>query len=193
LTSLALAWTALKQWMAGTSPHRARVALGTTVAAITAGAGGLAFQLWRQDAGFPPMGDILRDYSKLSWVGPIRGTWLALLQIFQKPEFLPVFEMASALLFLGLLMAMAVRPRWRRGDWIIYMAVNLGLFTGVHTFEASAWRSIARYVLILFPGFIVLGDWLAGRSARVRLAYFAVSLGLQAILASLYALFWFIG
>jgi hypothetical protein len=193
LTGAALTWLGWIQWRR----HEARRPIGallpSLISAALAVVGGLSFQAWRALAGFPPMAAILQTGSKLTWVGPIYGTYYAFAQVIAKPEFLTVLETASAVLFAGLLAAMLLRPRWRRGEWLIYMVVNMVLFTGVHTFEASAWRSIARYVLILFPAFIVLGDWLAGRSERFRFGYLSISLALQVIFSSLYTVFWFLG
>jgi len=193
LTGAALAWLGWIQWRRHEIPRRLGALLPSLIGAGLALAGGLSFQAWRALAGFPPMASILQTGSKLAWVGPIYGTFYAFSQVIRKPEFLTVLETSSALLFAGLFAAMLIRPQWRRGEWLLYMGINLILFTGVHTFEASAWRSIARYVLILFPAFIVLGDWLEGQSRRFRFGYFAISLALQIIFSSLYSVFWFLG
>ncbi len=95
LSAASLAWIGLKQWRATPAGRRVGAVAGTLVAAGMAGAGGLAFQIWRQGAGFPPMSDILRDYSKLNWIGPLNGAWLAITQLVHKPEFLPIIEMAE--------------------------------------------------------------------------------------------------
>jgi hypothetical protein len=193
LSAAALAWLGWIQWRRKKEPRRIGDLLPSLISAGLAMVGGLSFQAWRAYAGFPPMASTLQTGSKLAWVGPIYGTYYALAQVIRKPEFLTVLETASALLFIALLGAMLLRPRWRRGEWLLYMGVNLILFTGVHTFEASAWRSIARYVLVLFPGFIILANWLVGRSRRFRFGYFSVSLALQVIFGSLYVVFWFLG
>ncbi len=193
LSAAALAWLGWIQWRRNKGAHSIGALIPSLVSAGLAVAGGLSFQAWRATAGFPPMATILQTESKLTWVGPIYGIYYAVVQVINKPEFLTGLETASALLFAALLAAMLIRPRWRRGEWLLYMGANLILFTGVHTFEASAWRSIARYVLILFPGFIILGNWLVGRSRRVRFGYFSISLSLQIIFSSLYVVFWFLG
>jgi hypothetical protein len=73
------------------------------------------------------------------------------------------------------------------------MGGNLAFFMSKHSLVASSWQSLARYVLVLFPAFIVLGDWLASLSPRWRFAYLLTSsLGLL-ILSALYAVGWFIG
>lgn len=193
LTGAALAWLGWVQWRQSAEDRPIRSLLPSLLSAALAVLGGLSFQLWRASAGFPPMATILQTGSKLAWVGPILGTYYAFAQVIAKPEFLTVLETSSAVLFVGLMVAMLVRPQWRRGEWLIYMAVNLALFTGVHTFEASAWRSIARYVLVLFPAFIVLADWLSKTSQRIRFGFFSISLALQIVFCSLYTVFWFLG
>jgi hypothetical protein len=193
LTGAALAWLGWVQWRQTQRPRRLRQLIPSLIGAGLAVVGGLGFQAWRALAGFPPMTVILETGSKLAWVGPLAGVGYAFSQVIHKPEFLTILETASAMIFTTLLVAMLVRPAWRRGEWLLYMGINLILFTGVHTFEASAWRSIARYVLILFPGFIVIADWLTQRSKGLRFGYFTLSLTLQIIFGSLYAVFWFIG
>jgi hypothetical protein len=193
LTAIPLAWMGWTQWRRQPSHRRSGELILSLASAAMAGVGGLAFQAWRARAGFPAMATLLQSSSKLTWVGPFKGIYYAFAQAISKPEFLPILETASAVLFSGLFMAMLIKPRWRRGEWLLYMGINLALFTGVHTFEASSWRSIARYVLILFPAFIVLADWLARSSSRIRFVYVSANLAAQIVFSALYVVFWFLG
>jgi hypothetical protein len=102
-------------------------------------------------------------------------------------------EVFSALAFLGLTAAMLGNRRWRRTDWLIYMGVNLSVLLSKHAVRASYLQSLARYVLALFPAFIVVGDWLAHCGPKVRFAYLTLTGTLLIILSTLYALWWFIG
>jgi hypothetical protein len=139
------------------------------------------------------MGDVLRAYSGLEMVDPLRGLIYALRQFWAIHDLHTFLDVGSAGLFLGLGAAMLRRPRWRAWPWVIYTCANLGFFLSKHSLNASSLQSLARYVLVLFPAFIVLGDWLAGQTQRVRFAYLlASSLGLV-VLSALYAVGWFIG
>jgi hypothetical protein len=102
-------------------------------------------------------------------------------------------DVVSAFVFIALLMAMVLNPRWRRIEWLLYMGVNLLFMVSIHTVRASYLQSLARYVLALFPAFILIGDWLAQRGPRVRFAYLTLSSLLLVVLSALSALWWFIG
>ena len=136
---------------------------------------------------------ILQTKSGPTWVGPIYGIYFVAAQVISKPEFLTWLETASALLFAALLAAMLIRPRWRCGEWLLCSGSNLILFSGVHTLVASAWRSIARFVLVVFSGFIILGNWLVERPRRFGFGYLSISLSLQIIFSSRYIVFRFPG
>lgn len=192
-TSAALCWIAWRQWRmtAPSSP-------GRWVAQVVAGlvlpvSGGLAFGLWRIRAGFAPMSDVLRNYSGLEMTDPISGLAFALAQLITTPDLPVLLDVSSAFLFLGLTAAMVVNRRWQQGEWLIYVVANLAVFLSKRSLIASSLQSLARYVLVLFPGFIVVGDWLSRRGPRLRFAYSVISGTLLLILSSLYALWWFIG
>jgi hypothetical protein len=143
--------------------------------------------------GFAPVAAVLRAYSGLEMVDPLRGLVYALRQFLAVQDLHTTLDIASAGLFLGLAVVMLRGPRWRVWPWVIYMCANLAFFLSKHSLTASSLQSLARYVLVLFPAFIVLGDWLASRSQRVRFVYvLASSLGLV-VLSALYAVGWFIG
>jgi hypothetical protein len=155
--------------------------------------GGVSFLAWRAAQGYAPVPEILRTYSGLEMVDPVRGLAYALGQFLAVHDLYTFLDVASAGLFLALAAVMLLRPRWRVWGWVIYMAANLAFFLSKHSLTASSLQSMARYVLVLFPAFIVLGDWLAGRTARTRFFYaLGSSLGLL-VLSVLYAVGWFIG
>jgi hypothetical protein len=193
LTPVALVWIAWGQWRARklrlTSGFIVSVAAGLSLPVL----GGLAFEYWRAAQGFPPMQDVLLRYSNLEMTNPIRGLVLALVQLASRPGFSPGLDVSSAGLFLGLTAAMVLRRRWRQVDWLIYMIVNLVVFLSKHSVTASSLQSLARYVLVLFPGFIVIGDHLAHSGPRTRFVYMASSSALLIVLSILYAVWWFIG
>jgi len=193
LTPAALGWIAWRQWRTMTRPRPIRWAAQVAVGLILPVLSGLAFLLWRAVAGFPSMTYTLRYYSGLEMTNPISGLIAALTQ-FVAVHDLPVsLDVSSAFLFLGLTAAMILHRPWRRGDWSIYMIVNLGLFLSKRSLVASSLQSLARYVLVLFPAFIVVGDWLSRRGPRVRFVYVVISGTLLLVFGALYALYWFIG
>lgn len=193
LTVFALAWVAWEEWRAATPrPGLGRSAYLAGALALPV-AGGLSFLAWRSVVGFAPVATVLRTYSGLEMVDPLRGLIYALGQFLAVHDLHTFLDIASAGLFLWLAVVMLRRPRWRVWAWVIYMLANLAFFLSKHSLTASSLQSLARYVLVLFPAFIVLGDWLAGRSARTRFFYvLGSSLGLL-LLSALYAVGWFIG
>ena len=199
LTVAALAWIAWEQWCGDGRPlwlswagiRRAMpVAIGLAMPLL----GGLAFGWWRRVAGFPPMSGVLNQYSPgVAFTDPVSGLWLAIAQWITIHDLPTTLEVSSTLAFLGLSGAMLANRRWRRVDWLIYMGVNLSVLLSKHAVQASYLQSLARYVLALFPAFIVIGDWLAHRGPQVRFAYLTLSGALLIVLSALYALWWFIG
>lgn len=85
---------------------------------------------------------------------------------------------------------MATQARWRRPELLAYMAFNLVALLGRHTVGAAALKSLSRYVLVLFPAFLVVGDWLASARPRARFAILAVN-GSLLLLASILYTPWF--
>jgi hypothetical protein len=195
LTAAAIAWIAWTQrpeWR-GTGIRSVIPPVPVLAGVILPVAAGAGFVLWRAAAGFPPMGSVLLQYSHLELIDPLRGLALAVIQFVQVHDLPTTLDVASALLFLGAFAAMVANPRWRRVEWLVYVALNLATFLSKQSIVASSLQSLARYVLSLFPVFILAGDWLSRRSQRARFVYFAgSSIGLL-ILAAGYSLWWFIG
>ncbi|MCC7359366.1 MAG: hypothetical protein IT317_07810 [Anaerolineales bacterium] len=191
LTVPALAWLAVTQWRAagGKAALAVRAGLGLALAA----GGGLAFLVYRQAQGWPPMGVVLRAYSGVELLNPVRGVSYAVAQVLRVPDLPTVLDMASAIVFGGLLLVMARQTRWRNGAWLVYFGLNLLFDLSKHSLTAAAWQSLARYVLVLFPAFIAAGDWLARQTRRVRFAYLTFSSAGLLGLSALYALWFFVG
>lgn len=199
LTVAALAWIAWEQWRKDgllASPdwailrRAAPMAIGLAFPLL----GGLAFIGWRHVVGFPSMTQVLNTYSPgLVFIDPVSGLWTAIAQWINVRDLPTTLEIFSALTFLGLTMAMVVNRRWWEAEWLIYMSVNLIVLLSKHAVRASYLQSLARYVLVLFPAFIVMGDWLAHRGPWLRFAILVLSSTLLIGLSALYALWWFIG
>jgi hypothetical protein len=194
LTAAALgciAWRQRAQWPAtrlGHLPPLDQIAgLGLPVA------GGAAFIIWRAWVGFPSLGSVLAQYSGLQLIDPVRGLALAVEQFVQVHDLPTTLDVVSGLLFCGMFAAMGANARWRKPEWLVYMALNLGTFLSKRSVQASSLQSLARYVLTLFPAFVVAGDWLAQRGPRLRFVYFLASSTVLLILAVGYSLWWFIG
>jgi hypothetical protein len=73
------------------------------------------------------------------------------------------------------------------------MGMNLSIFLSKESFIASSLQSTARYILVLFPAFIVLGDWLGRQSRPLRFVYVTISSSASLLLSALYTLWIFIG
>ena len=136
------------------------LAIGTAVVAPLAG--GAAFLAWRSFAGFPPMLGRSDEYVGTSVVDPVSGMALAIGQWVRVHDLPTTADLLSAILFLGITVAMATRARWRRPELLAYMVLSLVALLGRNTVGAAALKSLSRYVLVLFPAFLVAGDWLAG-------------------------------
>jgi hypothetical protein len=143
--------------------------------------------------GFPSLGSVLSQYSGLELIDPARGLALAMAQFIQVHDLPTTLDVVSGLVFCGVFVAMGVNGRWRKPEWLVYMALNLGTFLSKRSVQASSLQSLARYVLTLFPVFMVAGDWLTRRTPRFRFAYFLASSTALLILAVGYSLWWFIG
>ena len=156
-------------------------------------AGGGVFILWRAAVGFPSVASVLSQYSGVEFIDPLRGLGLAVIQFVRVRDLPTTLDVASALLFAGVLAAMLAQPRWRRVEWLVYLAANLLGFFSKRSVQAASLQSLARYVLALFPAFIVAGDWLSRRGRKVRFVYTLVSsIGLLGLAVS-YSLWWFVG
>ncbi len=193
LTSAALAWIGGTQWKEENPLLRPGLAV-RWVAPLSIGIvspilGGLAFSYWRRVAGYAPMPEVWRTYSGFELTDPLRGTYDAIAQMIAVHDLPTILEVTTAFLFLGLTLALFANRRWRQPEWAIYIGANLVLFLSKHSLVASSFQSMGRYVLVLFPGFIVIGDWLAHQRPRWRFIYVVISSMLLIGLSVLFA-FW---
>lgn len=154
---------------------------------------GLGFLWWRRQQGFAPIAEVLRTYTHQEFTDPLTGLGLALKQAIVAPNLLVVLEALTALLMLCLLAAMILNKRWRRPEWVIFMGLNLAVLLSRHDLQAAPLKSLGRYAIVLFPAFIVMGDWLAHANQRVRFAILVTSASLLLGLSTLFGLWWFVG
>lgn len=124
---------------------------------------------------------------------PLTGLLSALAQWLRVHDLPTTLDAASAVGFIIMIALMAARPRWRRPEWLAFAGANMLLFLSKQSFVASSLQSMSRYVLVLFPAFIVLGDWLSHRNRRIRLIYIAISSIILIALSAAYSLWLFVG
>jgi hypothetical protein len=165
------------------------MALGLGLPAVV----GVGFLAWKQWVGFPPLEVVYRDYTHWVVSNPLKSLYLAIRECFVAPNITVVLEAVTALGFIGLSALMIVKPRWRRPEWILYTLLNLGVFLSRYSTTSSPLQSMGRYVLILFPIYILLGDWLSRSSRRVQFAYTITSISLLMIFSTMYVFGVFVG
>ncbi len=187
---------AILAWQQGTGRQpvrRASALLAVGVAVLAPLAGGAAFLAWRSYAGFAPILTVLHEYVGTSMIDPVTGLTLALRQWIQVRDGPTTLDMLSAAAFLGIAAMMLARKRWRRPELLGYLLVSLAVLLGRHTVGAASLKSLSRYVLVLFPAFLVVGDWLAQAGPRLRFWYVSFSASLLLILSVLYVFWFFLG
>lgn len=156
--------------------------------------GYLLFSLWRRANGLPAFSDTFSQYSKIVFVDPLTGLWLAIRQVIELREGLVISELLSVLLFLFITLWMFFQPKFRR-HWpmLVYSLALILLFMTKHSTAASALQSSNRYVLGAFPVFIGLAEIVLRMSKWKRMLFHLGSLALLMIASALYALFIFVG
>lgn len=191
--SLAFAVMAWMQWKAAGGKLRVDTWLAMLAASIAPIVGGAGFLLWRARAGFPPITDVLAEYVGTRVVDPFTGLARAVVQWAQVRDLPTTLDVVSVLLFIGITVLMFVRPRWRKWELVAYMAGSLVVLLSRSTEGAASLKSISRYVLVLFPAFLLAGDWLAGAKRWTRFAVVVISSAGLVIAGALYALWFFLG
>ena len=194
LIPVGLVWLAWQQWR----EDRHGLIGGRQILSRLAGLslpvlGSLVFLTWRSASGFAPIGQLLEDHSGLIMADPFTGLITAIIQWLRVHDLPTTLDVFSALIFIALIVLMIVRPRWRRWEWIAFSATNMLLFLSKKSFVASSLQSMSRYVLVLFPVFILLGDFLAKQSRRTRLFYTILSSTGLITLSAAYAFWIFVG
>jgi hypothetical protein len=191
-TSAALAWLAWKQYRAGrleSLVSKAKVLTGLSLPVMS----GTGFLIWRAWAGYQPLSFILIDHFRIELVDPISAIWFQLRQMVIFPWFTTWLDGVCVAAWMGLLVVMFKNSRWRRGEWLIYMGLNMVVFISKHNLIASPIQSITRYSLALFPGFIMVGEWLSRQGKRSKFIYIAANEILLSLSAVMNAMNIFIG
>jgi hypothetical protein len=185
-----IAW---RQWstMRPRPPFRS---LLPAIAAVSAPlAAGLGFLVWRDTVGFPPVPIVLREYAGISAVDPFTGLAAAFAQWIRVLDLPTTLDVLSAIAFSGITVLMFLRSRWRKPELIVYMLISLLLLFSRVTEGAASLRSLARYVLVLFPGFLIIGEYLSTAGPTKRFIYLLVSSTALIAMSAAYSLWFFIG
>jgi hypothetical protein len=191
--SVAFAFIAWGQLSPPGNRRLSRSTAAAVLAIIAPVAAGAAFLAWRSAAGFAPISAVLRQHVGTQFIDPLSGIALALRQWVLVLDFPTTLDILSAALFLGVTASMIARRRWRRPELVAYMLVNLLVLLARRTEGASSLKSMARYVLVLFPAYLVAGDWLASSGRRLRFWYALISTSLLILLSVLYVFWFFLG
>lgn len=193
LTTLPLLLIAFQQWRKTKPPLSGKWVISVAAGLVLPIAGSLAFIVWRDTAGFPSMTETLRQYSGLVLTDPFSALIAGVQQWLRVRDFPTTLELLSACLFIVLTGVMLIRPQCRKPEWLVYAAVNLILFLSKQSLIASSLQSLPRYVLILFPIFILIGGWLASQGRLVRFIYLTCSSAILLVFSVLYVLWVFMG
>ncbi len=193
LSALAFAIIAWQGWRKTTAPFLSYWGIPILAGVGLPLAGGASFLVWRHAVGLASVPEILRQYSGLVLTNPVAGMLTSIQQWIRVADFTTTLEVLTAFVFIALTSALFLRPRWRRPEWLAYVAANLYLFLSKQSLTGSSLQSLPRYVLMLFPVFIAVGDWLAHESRRMQFVYLVGSSSVLLLFSTLYVLWVFIG
>ena len=192
-TAPSIAIIAWRQW-SNSTPQPPLRALPPFITAIVAPiAAGIGFLVWRETAGLPPLLTVLREYVGTTVVNPFTGLLAAFRQWVQIWDLPTTLDMLSAITFSCITVLMVLRPRWRKPELIVYMLISLLVLFSRVTVGAASLKSLSRYVLVLFPAFLVIGDYLSTARSTFRFVYLLASSTALIVLSALYALWFPIG
>jgi hypothetical protein len=187
-----LAMLMLQEWR----EQKTRIPLSTLLRMMSASlltlAGGISFLLWRGFHEYPSMSVLLNIYS-ITLTNPLTGFIHAVVQWINVFDLQTTLDVMSALIFLVLLLIAIVRWRKFPIEWLLYWGINLSLYLSKIHYTASSLQSMSRYVLTLFPAFILIGQWLSKQSSLTRYLYNSISATLLIVLTVLYSAWIFVG
>jgi hypothetical protein len=132
-------------------------------------------------------------YAGTAFVDPVTGVTAAIRQWLTVLDLPTTLDLAAGALLIGMTVAMLIVPRWRKPELLAYMLANAVFLLSRRTEGASSLKSLSRYTVVLFPAFLVVGEWL-GRARRwTRFVYLAVSSAVLLAMSALYSLWFFLG
>lgn len=157
--------------------------------------GALAFLVYRQQLGLPPVNQVYADYSYVFFVNPIEGLWINLRWIVAGLPGSLINLDNDVLLLTLVLTALLLRSTWlRRPAATLYVVVSVLIFVSkinwfYNTHTVMSTQSFARYTVVLWPLALMIAGWLRqakpwGRVAGVGLLGMALlALSLMNLLA----------
>jgi len=193
LTVIALSWIAYDQWRVDRPPRIIHWLIARGFGLTFPVVGSLFYLSWRMMVGFAPLSKIHEQYSGFRWINPLSGFLRGFQQWLQVRNLQTTLDIWSGIVFLILFILMIARERWRKPEWLLFLGANLLLFFSNESFLASSLQSTSRYVLVLFPAFLLIGDWLSRQTHRVRFIYLSLSGSLLVVFSMLFALWVFVG
>ena len=165
-------------WLRST---RARLGWAALAVPFMPLAGVALFLAWRIGQGFPAYGDMQRTFFGTTFIGP----WQGLLEVGRLWQNGNYRTLLATLLCLALaVLATAWALRARRFALAAYLGALVLLLLSV-TMPDAPLASFNRYLLLGFPLFLALGDWMT-RSPRLKLGLLAVFGVFYAVLCAYY-------
>ena len=147
-----------------------------------------AFRSWR---GLPPMAEMFSRFD-VYFVNPLRGLWLNLSLLWNKPlQALTSPNLIALIACLILLGVSVLVARHRHWPLIAYSGTHLLLFVSKVNVAPDGTiytNSIARYSLALFPLIIVLADLIRRQKPRLHLASISVLAFFLLLFSAVYSL-----
>jgi hypothetical protein len=149
----------------------------------------LGFVAWRNSEGFPSMDDVYMNYGvHAEMTNPIEGYLIEIQSLSKSPNLVFFIDFAGYVVSFTLLTVMVIVPRYRIIPLLLYgWSFWLSIGTGVNYYPDTAptIQSGLRYVLMIFPMYIVLGDiMLRGNKASRLTLVTALAFGLMALSAA---------
>jgi hypothetical protein len=131
-------------------------------------AGWLGYWLWLRWSGHISVVEAYRVYQRMTLAAPWTGTWEILRSIVAHADVLLAFKLAVLVVFAVL----SFRPKVRLEDKAFSIAVLLQMFM----YTGRPLLGALRYLLMLYPAFIVLADYAERWSSR-RLGFVLTAMG----------------
>lgn len=185
-----LGWIILETAWADYSTHRERIrfVLSRAFPLLLLPAAMIGFLMWREAEGFPPLDVVFREYGVHAelYNNPLIGFKVEVESLFKNPGLPYLIDFAGFLVAFFLLLVMLIVPRYRFPVLLLYgWGIFLSLGTKVNYYPDSVptIQSGLRYVLMIFPMYLVLGDVMMRGGRVVRLGLVAL-LFLGLLLAS---------
>lgn len=153
-----------------------------------------AFLLWRNVNGEAGLFSSYSNYSELTLADPILAFRQSVTRLFTEGDLRILADLLSVILFGSLFIKMVLTENYRKEfDLILYCFFTYLSFIVWQSDIVSPYQSITRYVLSLFPLFIILANWVKNLPVLGQRIYLSISLMLMLLASALYTLVIFVG